>query len=85
MASTRKKPAALSHAPNRSSKAPPAPEESTDKGPWRAGKKLIGGWFDPEVAERLAEIRFKNKKSLQSLLKEALSDLFQKYRFPPID
>jgi hypothetical protein len=51
----------------------------------RQGKKVIAGFFDPAVSRQLKEIGLsKNDSSVQDLLREALNDLFVKYRKKPI-
>ena len=52
--------------------------------PSRRGKKTIGGHFDPAVSRQLKQIAIDHDKSIQSLLAEALNDLFLKYGKSPI-
>ena len=53
--------------------------------PSRAGKKALIGYFDPDVSKQLKQMTLdQDRNSVQELLKEALNDLFQKYRKPPI-
>ena len=53
--------------------------------PSRAGKKALIGYFDPDVSKQLKQMALdQDRNSVQELLKEALNDLFQKYRKPPI-
>ena len=53
--------------------------------PSRAGKKALIGYFDPDVSKQLKQMMLdQDRKSVQELLKEALNDLFQKYKKPPI-
>ena len=53
--------------------------------PSRAGKKALIGYFDPDVSKQLKQMMLdQDRNSVQELLKEALNDLFQKYRKPPI-
>ena len=63
---------------NRRGKTTPLP-------PSRAGKKALIGYFDPDVSKQLKQMMLdQDRNSVQELLKEALNDLFQKYRKPPI-
>ena len=53
--------------------------------PSRAGKKALIGYFDPDVSKQLKQMMLdQDRNSVQELLKEALNDLFEKYRKPPI-
>jgi hypothetical protein len=54
--------------------------------PDRAGKTLIGGWFPRSFTSSLRLIQAKHtEKDLQSLIGEALNDLFAKYNVPTIE
>lgn len=59
---------------------------STQIRPVRVGKKQIGGYFDKTVHDNLAELAFRltrkngQKVTIQSLMEEALSDLFKKHK-----
>lgn len=52
--------------------------------PSRQGKKAITGFFDPAVSRQLKQIALDEDKTIQSLLTEALNDLFLKYKNKPI-
>ena len=52
--------------------------------PSREGKRAIAGHFDPAVSRQLRYLALENDTSIQSLLREALNDLFQKYGKSPI-
>lgn len=60
------------------------PEVKLEDGPrklrsnGRRGKKLIGGHFSPEVSTQLRIIAAEEGTTIQSLLGEALNDLFVK-------
>ena len=57
----------------------------TTLAPSRAGKKALIGYFDPDVSKQLKQMVLdQDRNSVQELLKEALNDLFQKYKKPPI-
>ncbi|BAZ19365.1 hypothetical protein NIES4073_02350 (plasmid) [Kalymmatonema gypsitolerans NIES-4073] len=52
--------------------------------PSRQGKKAIAGHFDPAVSKQLKQLALSQDKTVQTLLAEALNDLFEKYGFKPI-
>jgi hypothetical protein len=54
------------------------------KPPSRAGKKVVAGHFDPAVIRQLKLLAMDNDGSIQSLLSEALNDLFEKHNVKPI-
>ena len=52
--------------------------------PSRQGKKAITGFFDPVVSRQLKQLALDEDKTVQSLLSEALNDLFVKHNHKPI-
>ena len=50
----------------------------------REGKKTVVGHFVPEAAWQLKKLALDRQMTVQSLLEEALSDLFEKYHLPKI-
>jgi hypothetical protein len=51
----------------------------------RAGKVQIGAWLSPDYRSSLRAIQVQQPdKNTQSLISEALNDLFAKYRVPTI-
>ncbi len=53
--------------------------------PSRAGKKALIGYFDPDVSKQLKQMMLDHDRdSVQDLLREAINDLFQKYKKPTI-
>lgn len=51
----------------------------------RRGKKAVIGYFAPQVSKQLKQMALdQDRSSVQDLLREAINDLFQKYRQPPI-
>ena len=53
--------------------------------PSRAGKKALIGYFNPDVSKQLKQMLLDHdRSSVQELLREALNDLFQEYKKPPI-
>ena len=64
---------------------PPKRHWKSSPPPSRAGKKALIGYFNPEVSKQLKQITLDHdRNSVQELLREALNDLFQKYKKPPI-
>lgn len=59
-------------------------ENSSTTPPSRQGKKAITGFFDPIVSRQLKQLALDEDKTLQSLLSEALNDLFIKHNHKPI-
>lgn len=68
----------------KASAGPPAPAVDRETGPaakatgTRQGTKLIGGHFAPEVSTQLRILAAEEGSTVQSLLAEALDDLFVK-------
>ena len=56
----------------------PANKSKAARNPGRAETKLIGGHFAPEVSTQLRIIAAEEGTTIQSLLAEALDDLFTK-------
>lgn len=50
----------------------------------RIGKRVISGFFDPQVSKQLARLAIDQDRTNEDLLREALNDLFTKYHLPPI-
>ena len=46
--------------------------------PSRRGKKIVSGYFDPDVSRRVQQLALDPEKTVQALLTEALDDLFEK-------
>lgn len=64
---------------------PPEPtKRNTDRTPARAGKRMIGGHFDPSVHKRLKQLALDRDCSIQTLLEEALDHLMIAEGLPPI-
>lgn len=63
-----------------------APPESTGTTvpPSRQGKKALTGFFDPSVSREIKQLALNEGKTVQSLLAEAVNDLFVKYGRTPI-
>lgn len=57
---------------------------STNLPPSRRGKKALTGYFDPEVIKQLKLLAAEEDKTMQSLMSEALNELFKKYGRPHI-
>ena len=58
---------------------PQKTKSEKSSGSSRTGKKLIAGHFDPNVHRQLKQLSVSADTSIQDLLAEALSDLFQKH------
>jgi len=75
---------------DRSPQSAPAPEPPQRKGPTalapsRAGKKALITYFDPSVSKQLQQMKLDlDRESVQDLVREAINDLFQKYKKPTI-
>ena len=52
--------------------------------PKKTERRLIGGHFAPEVQQQVRVIAAKQDITIQSLLTEALNDLFEKHDCPRI-
>ncbi len=63
---------------------PQTVEIKPDLPPSRQGKKAISGHFDPAVSKQLKQLALEQDQTVQSLLAEALNDLFEKYGKKPI-
>ena len=61
-----------------------AVKENSDRPKSRQGKKAISGFFDPVVSKQLKQIALDKDTTVQSLLTEALNDLFVKYSYKPL-
>jgi hypothetical protein len=70
------KPVATKAAPRAARKTPTEPIAGAQ--PSRSGTKLIGGHFAPKVSTQLRIIAAEEGTTIQSLLAEALDDLFVK-------
>lgn len=55
------------------------PEKAQSVPPSRAGKKIVSGHFDPAVTRQLKQLALDQEATVQSLLAEALNDLFAKH------
>lgn len=62
----------------------PEPQGRAGLPPSRQGKKALTGYFDPEVLKQLKVMAAAEDTTIQSLMSEALNDLFKKYGKPHI-
>jgi hypothetical protein len=60
------------------------PAAKSARPPARVAKRQIAGWFPPEVSRALHHLAIERDSSLQSLLAEAIDDLFRKHGKPRI-
>jgi len=58
------------------------PAASQMKKSWRAGKKVISGHFDNEVAKALKILAAQKETTIQMLLALAINDFFEKNNLP---
>jgi hypothetical protein len=58
--------------------------KARDKTPARRGRKVVSGHFDPAVSKQLRLLAVERDTNLQTLLAEAINDLFAKYQKSPI-
>lgn len=63
--------------------APPAPSPHTRQAS-RVGKASVTGYFPPEVRKQLRRLAADRDTTIQSLLGEALNDLFAKHGLPEL-
>lgn len=89
----RKKPSLSAALEAASKKTAPTPSPTTlptlnprpqNVKPSRTGKKAITGFFDPAVSRQLKQIALDQDATVQSLMREALNDLFEKHGAKPI-
>lgn len=64
--------------------ASPGPSSTSYTPPSREGKKAVTGHFAPEVSKQLKMLALEEDSTIQSLLAEALNDLFEKRGKSPI-
>jgi len=62
----------------------PAREAKSSQPPSRRGKKALTAYFEPEVLKQLKLLAAAEDKTAQSLLAEAINELFKKYGRPHI-
>lgn len=65
---------------------PPPAEPRSTRSPSRAGKKQIAAWLNPDFDRSLLLVMAKSavRKDRQTLIAEALNDLFAKYNVPTV-
>jgi hypothetical protein len=51
----------------------------------REGKVHVGGYFHPQVKKSLRMIQLQTDQDLQTLILQALNDLFRAYNVPVVD
>ena len=75
----------LNDALRASAKAEPAPRARPDEGTSSAAAtKLVGAHFPEPVHRQLRVLSAQEGRTLQSVIAEALNDLFAKRKMPPI-
>jgi hypothetical protein len=63
---------------------PKPAEDASGAAPSRVGRVQIAGFFSKEASKQLRLLALETDGTVQSLLAEALNDLFAKHRKPPI-
>jgi hypothetical protein len=63
---------------------PKPAEDASGAAPSRVGRVQIAGFFSKEASKQLRLLALETDGTVQSLLAEALNDLFTKHRKPPI-
>jgi hypothetical protein len=63
---------------------PKPPDDASDVAPSRVGRVQIAGFFSKETSKQLRQLALDTDGTVQSLLAEALNDLFTKHAMPPI-
>jgi len=63
---------------------PPERSGKNKQPPSRRGKKALTTYFEPEVLKQLKLLAAAEDKTIQSLLAEAINELFKKYGRPHI-
>jgi hypothetical protein len=59
-------------------------EDAEGVAPSRVGRVQIAGFFSKETSKQLRQLALDTDGTVQSLLTEALNDLFAKHSVPPI-
>ena len=62
----------------------PDRQVKSNRPPSRQGKKALTAYFEPEVLKQLKLLAAAEDKTIQSLLGEAINELFKKYGRPHI-
>ena len=60
----------------------PQPETHARRPPSRRGLKALTVWVDPAVHQQVRMMALVQNRSAEDMLREAVADLFQKYRQP---
>jgi len=63
---------------------PKPAEDTSGAAPSRVGRVQIAGFFSKEASKQLRLLALETDGTVQSLLAEALNDLFAKHHKPPI-
>jgi hypothetical protein len=65
--------------------APKTPETASAKAPSREGKTHIGAYLHPDFKRSLMLVRAHTGQDVQTLIAQALNDLFRAHNVPVID
>jgi hypothetical protein len=63
---------------------PKPTEDASGVAPSRVGRVQVAGFFSKEMSRQLRQLALDTDGTVQSLLAEALNDLFTKHGMPPI-
>jgi hypothetical protein len=63
---------------------PKPAEDASGAAPSRVGRVQIAGFFSKETSKQLRQLALDTDGTVQSLLTDALNDLFTKHGVPPI-
>jgi hypothetical protein len=79
-----KKPASMKDALRAAAGHPKPAEDASGAAPSRVGRVQIAGFFSKETSKQLRQLALDTDGTVQSLLTDALNDLFTKHGVPPI-
>lgn len=73
------------HVPVEAAEPKPEPTKPKPKQPARAGKKHVGAHLNPAFTTNLLMAKAKTGKKMETLIAEALNDLFRSLDLPVVD
>lgn len=65
--------------------AHPSTSRSPSKAPSREGKKHVGAYLNPDFQKSILLVRAQTGKDVQTILAQALNDLFRAHNVPVVD
>jgi hypothetical protein len=84
-AGTKPRASVVALAETRPPAAPPTPEATTPKLSPRAGKKHVGAHLNPAFTTNLLMAKARTGKKIETLIAEALNDLFRSLNLPVVE